>query len=272
MLPLCPSFFGSWMGVESAGGSSASRGSKKAGSGSYSTRMASQALIAVSSSTAATAATASPMKRTRSTARAVSSRVQGMMQYSVGRSFPVITAYTPSIASASPVSMERIRACAWGERRIFPCSIPGRARSSVYAARPVALAAALTRVRRWPMRVNSRAIAASSCSSDQAERAWRGRRSSGRMGASGARDGAVVSGRMMGEAAGWRQTSRSPAARCRWHACNCIYHQWAARSGEARYLRDSCYLAPSLRPHRRIHCHRGGDRRGHFSRFLTPWR
>ena len=43
---------------------------------------------------------------------------------------PVITALTFGCASAALVSTERIRACAYGLRRIAPCSIPGSAMSS----------------------------------------------------------------------------------------------------------------------------------------------
>ena len=37
-----------------------------------------------------------------------------------GRSAPVITAFTPGSASAREVSMDRMRACAWGLRSTFP--------------------------------------------------------------------------------------------------------------------------------------------------------
>ena len=53
-----------------------------------------------------------------------------MMQYSTGMSRPVTTACTPGIASASDASIETMRACGCGERRIFACSMPGRAMSS----------------------------------------------------------------------------------------------------------------------------------------------
>ena len=37
-----------------------------------------------------------------------------------GSSAPVITAFTPGSAAAREVSMDRIRACAWGLRSTFP--------------------------------------------------------------------------------------------------------------------------------------------------------
>ena len=37
-----------------------------------------------------------------------------------GRSAPVITAFTPGSAAAREVSMDRMRACAWGLRSTFP--------------------------------------------------------------------------------------------------------------------------------------------------------
>src|SRR5262245_11145993 len=43
----------------------------------------------------------------------------------MGKSAAVATARTPGRASAWLVLMERIRAWAWGLRRIMPCSIPG---------------------------------------------------------------------------------------------------------------------------------------------------
>jgi hypothetical protein len=138
MLPLCPSFFGSWIWTSVR--RAASSGSRIASSTSYSTWIRRIASLAVSSSTAATAATASPMWRTRSVASACSSGVHTMIPYGVGISAPVTTACTPSIDSASDVSIETIRAWGCGDRRIFPCSIPGRTMSSVYCARPVLFA------------------------------------------------------------------------------------------------------------------------------------
>ena len=80
-LPLRPARRGSWMKGRSSppSAASASHGSRKAGSTSYSTRMRASARMAVSSSTAATAATPSPTWRTRSTHSGYSSGVQGMM-------------------------------------------------------------------------------------------------------------------------------------------------------------------------------------------------
>ncbi len=126
----CFSFRGSWTHSPSVA-STASTGSNHGRSSSYSTSMSSRARIAVSSSTAATAATPSPTKRTLSTARGYSSGVQGMIPYFTGMSRPVMTAWTPSRASAFEVSTETIRAWGWGLRRIFPWSMPGRAMSSV---------------------------------------------------------------------------------------------------------------------------------------------
>ncbi len=93
--------------------------------------MRSRPARAVSSSTAATQATASPTKRTLSRASACSSLVHGMMPYGIGMSRPVMIACTPSRAAAAEMSIERMRACACGLRRIFACSIPGRTMSSV---------------------------------------------------------------------------------------------------------------------------------------------
>ncbi len=45
-------------------------------------------------------------------------------------SSPVTTATTPGSAAASDVSIETIRACATGLRRIAMCSMPGRTTSS----------------------------------------------------------------------------------------------------------------------------------------------
>ena len=84
-----------------------------AGSGSYSTSMSRQAASAVSSSTAATAATASPTMRTFSVHSASSSWETGRMpNFTRGRSWPVMTAYTPGSARARAVSMRLIRAWA----------------------------------------------------------------------------------------------------------------------------------------------------------------
>ena len=42
-----------------------------------------------------------------------------------GKSVAVTTAFTPGSAAAFEVSIERMRACACGERRILPYSMPG---------------------------------------------------------------------------------------------------------------------------------------------------
>ena len=57
-------------------------------------------------------------------------RVGAQARLSPSRSLPVMTACTFGWASASVVSMETSRACAIGERRIAPCSIPGSTMSS----------------------------------------------------------------------------------------------------------------------------------------------
>ena len=45
-------------------------------------------------------------------------------------SFPVTTALTPGIEAAAEVSIDRIRACAYGLRTSAPCSIPGSEKSA----------------------------------------------------------------------------------------------------------------------------------------------
>src|SRR6185437_2087930 len=59
-------------------------------------------------------------------------------------SLPVAIAITPSSASARELSMRVIRACGYGECRIFPTSMPGTLRSSVYLPAPVVFPAAST--------------------------------------------------------------------------------------------------------------------------------
>ena len=67
-----------------------------------------------------------------------SSQRAGLRPYfRVGTSLWVITAFTPGSFSASEVSMETIRAWAWGEVRILPKSMLGNFRSPVYLAAPV---------------------------------------------------------------------------------------------------------------------------------------
>jgi hypothetical protein len=53
-----------------------------------------------------------------------------MMQYFTAISWPVTMACTPGSASAVLASTLRIRACGCGERRILPCSMPGKFMSS----------------------------------------------------------------------------------------------------------------------------------------------
>src|SRR3989454_6597979 len=61
------------------------------------------------------------------------------------------TAFTPGNFSASEVSIDFTVACAYGERRTLPKSIPGRLMSNVYLARPLALAGPSMRLMRLPM-------------------------------------------------------------------------------------------------------------------------
>src|SRR5581483_491776 len=68
-----------------------------------------------------------------------------------GASVPTTTATTPSSASARLVSIRLIRACGYGECRIFPISIPGTLRSSVYLPAPVVLPAASIIATRLPI-------------------------------------------------------------------------------------------------------------------------
>ena len=49
---------------------------------------------------------------------------------SVSRSLAVTTAATPGWASALLVSIETMRACAYGLRRMAPCTMPGNLMSS----------------------------------------------------------------------------------------------------------------------------------------------
>src|SRR5688572_24883785 len=72
-----------------------------------------------------------------------------------GRSFEVITAFTPFSFSALDVSIERIRACACGERRILPQSMPGREKSAPYCARPVTFGTPSGRTGLWPTTLSS---------------------------------------------------------------------------------------------------------------------
>src|SRR5713226_2453189 len=108
----------------------------RCGSTSYSTLIARIASSAVGSSTAATATTEAPA------------------QYnSVSGPATTCTALTPGIFSAALVSMLFTFACACGERRILPKSIPGRFMSNEYFARPETLNGPSIRDIRFPIRV-----------------------------------------------------------------------------------------------------------------------
>ena len=71
-----------------------------------------------------------------------------------GRSADVMTAFTPGRASAWEVSMDRMRAWAWGLRRIPPTSIPGSEWSAANRARPVTLSTPSGRTGRDPTHLN----------------------------------------------------------------------------------------------------------------------
>jgi hypothetical protein len=82
---------------------------------------------------AMTAATSCPWKRTLSVASTawVSPDIVGIhARLCCAMSSPVTTATTPGSAVASDVSMETIRACGTGLRRMAMCSIPGSTMSS----------------------------------------------------------------------------------------------------------------------------------------------
>ncbi len=119
---------------------------------SYSTSINSVARSAVSSSTAATAATASPTIRTFSTQSASSSWDTGRMpNFTRGRSWPVMTAYTPGRARARVVSMRLIRAWGCGLRRSLPWAMRDISRSSANLVSPTTLAQASILGSDWPM-------------------------------------------------------------------------------------------------------------------------
>src|ERR1700679_3887689 len=61
-----------------------------------------------------------------------------------------MTDFTPGSTSAAEVSIDLMRACACGERRILPYSIPGSFRSAPYSARPVTLGTPSGRIGRVP--------------------------------------------------------------------------------------------------------------------------
>src|SRR5437763_16858881 len=65
-----------------------------------------------------------------------------------------MTALTPGSAAAFDVLIDRIRACACGERRILPPSCPGIAISAAYIARPVTFGTPAGRIGRVPTHLN----------------------------------------------------------------------------------------------------------------------
>ena len=87
---------------------------------SYLILIARRASRACSSVSAATAAISSPPNRSSAPAALIG-----------------CTALTPGIFSAAERSISAIFACAWGERRILPNSMPGRLRSKEYFALPL---------------------------------------------------------------------------------------------------------------------------------------
>ena len=119
----------SWM-RSSFGASSAASIDITGSSTSYSTTIASHAAAAISSSVAATAAIGSPTYRAFSCSSARSSWVTGRMPNLIGRSAPVITARTPGTRRAAEVSMDTMRACGCGLRRILQCSVRAGSMSS----------------------------------------------------------------------------------------------------------------------------------------------
>ena len=52
------------------------------------------------------------------------------LSVTAGKSAAVTTAWTPSRASALLVSMDLMRACAWGLRRTLPCNRPEASKSA----------------------------------------------------------------------------------------------------------------------------------------------
>jgi hypothetical protein len=129
-LSICPALSSRMTG---ASGSSALRALTTAGSGSYSTSISSSASFAEYSSVAITNATSCPWNRTLSPASTawVSYEIVGIhASPSVSRSLAVTTAATLGCASALEVSIETMRAWAYGLRRIAPWTIPGSRMSS----------------------------------------------------------------------------------------------------------------------------------------------
>ena len=68
-----------------------------------------------------------------------------------GKSFAVITAFTPASASAFDVSIDLMTAWACGLRSTLPISWPGRLKSAPKRARPVTLSAPSGRSGRVPI-------------------------------------------------------------------------------------------------------------------------
>ena len=69
----------------------------------------------------------------------MSSPISSIASDTAARSSDVATALTSGWAWARLVSMDRMRAWAWGLRSTLPCSIPGSETSAPYMALPVTL-------------------------------------------------------------------------------------------------------------------------------------
>src|SRR5438445_416530 len=115
-----------------ASGCNAATGSVIGASGSYRTTIARAARRASSAVSAATIATGSPTYRTLPTARTGWSSFMSPKSSRVGNSAAVMIDFTPLTFFAPAVSMERIRACGYGLRRVAPKSMPSRRRSLPY--------------------------------------------------------------------------------------------------------------------------------------------
>ena len=90
---------------------------------SYSTSISSNASRAEYLSSATTKATSCPWKRTLSVARTAAVSYDNVGTHArprVSRTAPVMTAFTFGCASAADVSIDLIKACATGLRRIAP--------------------------------------------------------------------------------------------------------------------------------------------------------
>src|SRR6516162_9284926 len=75
-----------------------------------------------------------------------------------GKSADVTAALTPGNAAALETSIDRMRAWAWGERRMRPTSMPGIERSAPYCAVPVTLGTPSGRTGRVPTHLNCFAV------------------------------------------------------------------------------------------------------------------